>query len=70
MKHETIYTDKYELIVSDEQAKENDWGYIPSQGGEVKLVHKFFASDWRKIIAHRPLTDSPILKGVSLINNK
>lgn len=68
MKNEIIYTEDYALIVSDEQAKENDWGYIPSQGGEVKLVHNFFASDWRKIIAHRPLIDAPILEGVSLIN--
>jgi hypothetical protein len=68
MKNEIIYTEDYALIVSDEQAKENDWGYIPYQGGEVKLVHKFFASDWRKIIAHRPLIDAPILKGVPLIN--
>jgi hypothetical protein len=67
MKHEIIFTEHYALIVSDEQAKENDWGYIPSQGGEVKLVHKFFASDWRKIIAHRPLSDAPILKGVPLL---
>jgi hypothetical protein len=68
MKEEIVYTDDYALIVSDEQAKENDWGYIPFQRGEVKLVGKYFADDWRKVIAHRPLTDAPILKGVPLIN--
>jgi hypothetical protein len=67
MKHKIIYTNDYALIVSDEQAKENDWGYIPFQGGEVKLVHKFFASDWRKIIAYKPLNDIPILKGIPLL---
>jgi hypothetical protein len=67
MKKEIIYTDDYALIISDEQAKENDWGYIPFQGGEVKLVHKFFADDWRKIIAHRPLKDRPVLEGVPLL---
>lgn len=67
MKHEIIYTEDYALIVSNEQAKENDWGYIPFQGGDVKLVGKYFADDWRKVIAHRPLTDAPMLKGVPLL---
>jgi len=67
MKNEIIYTDDYALIVSDEQAKENDWGYIQFQGGDVKLVGKYFADDWRKIIAHRPLTDAPIIEGVPLL---
>ena len=68
MKQEIIYTENYALIVSDKQAKENDWGYIPFEGGQVKLIGKFFADDWRKIIAHRPLKDAPILEGVDLIN--
>ena len=68
MKHEIIYTEHYALIVSDEKAKENDWGYIQFQGGDVKLVGKYFADDWKKIIAHRPLTDASILEGVPLIN--
>ncbi len=37
-------------ITSDEQAKEGDWGYIPFEGGNVKLVGKYFADDWKKII--------------------
>ena len=37
-------------ITNDEQAKEGDWGYIPFQGGDVKLVGKYFADDWKKII--------------------
>jgi hypothetical protein len=67
MKHEIVYTDDYALIVSNEQAKESDWGYIPFQGGDVKLVGKFFADDWKKVIAHQPLKDAPILEGVPLI---
>ena len=67
MKQEIIYTDGYALIVSDEQAKESDWGYIPFQGGDVKLVGMYYASDWKKVIAHRPLTDAPILEGVPLL---
>ena len=68
MTNEIIYTEDYALIVSDKQAKENDWGYIPFEGGQVKLIGKFFADDWRKVIGHRPLKDAPILEGVDLIN--
>jgi hypothetical protein len=67
MKEEIIYTDDYALILSDEQTKENDWGYIQFQGGDVKLIGKYFADDWLKVIAHRPLTDAPILEGVPLL---
>jgi hypothetical protein len=67
MKTEIIYTKDYALIVSDEQAKESDWGYIPFQGGDVKLVGKYFADDWKKVIGHRPLTDAPILEGLNLL---
>jgi hypothetical protein len=67
MKHEIIYTEHYALILGDEQTKENDWGYIRFQGGDVKLIGKYFADDWLKVIAHRPLTDAPVLEGVPLL---
>jgi hypothetical protein len=67
MKVEIIYTEHYALILGDEQTKENDWGYIRFQGGDVKLIGKYFADDWLKVIAHRPLTDAPILEGVPLL---
>ena len=68
MTNEIIYIQDYALIVSDEQAKENDWGYIPFEGGQVKLIGKFFADDWRKVIGYRPLNHSAwILKGVLLL---
>lgn len=68
MTNEIIYIQDYALIVSDEQAKENDWGYIPFEGGQVKLIGKFFADDWRKVIGYRPLNHSAwILEGVPLL---
>jgi hypothetical protein len=67
MKLEIIYTEHYALILGDEQTKENDWGYIRFQGGDVKLIGKYFADDWLKVIAHRPLTNAPILEGVHLL---
>ena len=72
MKEEIIYTDDYALIVSDEEIKENtlylnntvlfisddvfDEGNNPNQRNSNK-----------KVIAHRPLTDRPILEGVPLL---
>ena len=53
-------------ITSDEQAKEGDWGYIPFQGGDVKLVGKYFADDWKKII----LTTDQSLDGVQPIDDE
>lgn len=67
MKHEIIKTENYLLVVDDLQAKEGDWGYIPFQGGSVKLVGRYFADDWKKIIAHIPLNNSPILEFVDLL---
>jgi hypothetical protein len=55
-------------ITSDEQAKEGDWGYIPFQGGNVKLVGKYFADDWKKIIL---TTDQDLIKdGVQAIDDE
>ena len=55
-------------ITSDEKAKEGDWGYIPFQGGNVKLVGKYFADDWKKIIL---TTDKDLIKdGVQAIDDE
>jgi hypothetical protein len=62
---ETIYNI---YITSDEQAKEGDWGYIPFEGGNVKLVGKYFADDWKKIIL---TTDQDLIKdGVQAIDDE
>jgi hypothetical protein len=73
MKHEIIYTDDYALIVSDEQIKDVRpfIGQYHLEGGLT--INKFpnyltDLSECKLIIAHRPLTDAPILKGVPLIN--
>jgi hypothetical protein len=73
MKHKIIYTDDYALIVSDEQIKDVrphkekfhlEKGYIINQFP----TYLTDLSDCKLIIAHRPLTDAPILEGVPLIN--
>ena len=76
MTHPIIKTDNYILITSDEEIKLQDWGIlfdsvgnilygIPLQYTDSKNQHinKYF----RKIIAHLPLNNSPILEGVPLL---
>jgi hypothetical protein len=70
MKHEIIYTEHYALIVSDEETKHGDF-FISSQFFQPTL-EKYIdpynqSSITKKIIAHRPLTDAPILEGVPLL---
>jgi hypothetical protein len=70
---EIIYTENYELIVSDEEINDVrpykgkyhlEKGYIINQFPDYLTD----LSDCKLIIAHRPLKDAPILEGVPLIN--
>ena len=72
MKNEIIYTDDYALIVSDEHIKDVRpfMGQYHLEGGLT--INKFpnYLTDLgacKLIIAHRPLTDAPILEGVPLL---
>jgi hypothetical protein len=76
MKIEIIYTDDYALIVSDEKIKEKDWffnGEHILQASRITDIIIDTEGQWseiktsKKIIAHRPLTDAPILEGVPLL---
>jgi hypothetical protein len=72
MKNEIIYTDDYALILSDEHIKD-----VRPHKGKYHLedgltINKFpdYLTDLgacKLIIAHRPLTDAPILEGVPLL---
>ena len=72
MKHEIVYTDDYALIVSDEQI-EDVRPFIGRYHLEKGLIINQFPtyltdlSECKLIIAHRPLTDAPILEGVPLL---
>jgi hypothetical protein len=72
MKNEIIYTDDYALIVSDEQI-EDVRPFIGRYHLEKGLIINQFPtyltdlSECKLIIAHRPLTDAPILEGVPLL---
>jgi len=71
MIHKIIYTDDYALIVSDEEIKKDNW-FINTIQNELychNIEHYDVNKDYlKKVIAHRPLTDVPILEGVPLIN--
>ena len=69
MKHKIIYTEHYALVVSDDEIKQGDWCVdkhdIVYKQETDKIFSKF--SGAKKVIAHRPLTDAPILEGVPLL---
>jgi len=76
MKHEIIYTEHYALIVSDGEIKEGDFN-VPSDFDrtsdisitskeDLEVVNDKF-NGYKKVIAHRPLTDAPVLEGVPLL---
>ena len=73
MKNEIIYTDDYALIVSDEQIEDVRpfVGRYHLEKGHMIFQFPTYWTDLtycKLIIAHRPLKDAPILKGVPLIN--
>ena len=72
-KQQTANTEHYALIISDEQIKDVR-PFIGRHHLEKGLIINQFPtyltdlSECKLIIAHRPLKDAPILKGVPLIN--
>jgi hypothetical protein len=75
MKHEIIYTEDYALIASDEEMSTRDYR-VNTQRSTVHYIPKDDTPSYynnrrhifKKVIAHRPLTDAPILKGVPLLS--
>jgi hypothetical protein len=82
MTHKLIKTDNYLLVVDDSEIKAGDWIFA-NQGVHIvtdvkddkypygtlnnkgdKIYHH---KSWKKIIAHLPLNNSPILEGVALL---
>ena len=70
MKQNIIKTDNYLLIISDEEIKENDFFYdLDTNYLKIKQSWENSHLDFnsKKIIAHLPLNNSPILEGVDLL---
>lgn len=72
MKKEIVYTDKYALILSDEEIKEGDYR-VNIQRNTIHFVDEepsYFNKRndvFKKVIAHLPLFDAPIIEGVPLL---
>jgi hypothetical protein len=77
MTHILIHTKDYLLVVDDSEIKEGDWCFFSETSlfnAKIGRVNKNVISDngknglnFKKIIAHLPLNDSPILEGVDLL---
>jgi len=72
MTHNIIKTENYLLVVDDSEIKEGDYR-VNIQRGYVKLVDdapEYYNQRndvFKKVIAHLPLNNSPILEGVDLL---
>lgn len=71
MKKELIKTDKYLLVVDDSEIKVGDW-VIETRNGlnELHFTNSRYVINkhiQKKVIAHLPLNNSPILEGVPLL---
>jgi len=67
MTHKLIKTDNYLLIVDDSEIKKGDCYLSPSGIWFYNNLNP--NKDCKKVIAHLPLNDSPILEGVDLLPN-
>ena len=78
--HKLINTGDYLLIVDDSEIKEGDWVYCwetinrtPSNFDIVLMTSKNYthwvnsADNYKKVISHLPLNNSPILEGVDIL---
>lgn len=55
-----VTIDGFDYYVSEEKATEGFYGYINFEGGDIKRVGKYFADDWKKVIAcNNPNIDIP-----------
>ena len=74
MKHKIIQTENYLLVVDDSEIKVRDFCYnsIKNTWNEDIILYqdampKYHYVGFKKIIAHLPLNNSPILEGVDLL---
>jgi hypothetical protein len=66
MKHNIIKIENYLLIVDGSEIKQGDW-CLSKLYEVVRFGKKFAPPLYKKIRAHLPLNNSPILEGVDLL---
>lgn len=67
MKKELIRTEDYILVVDESEIKVGDCYLSPSGIWYYNHLNPNHIKDCKKVIAHLPLNDSPIIKGVPLL---
>jgi hypothetical protein len=76
MKYDIIKSSNYLLVVDGSEIKEGDWCYDTiediEEGSRIieKAIHSMYLNErcgFKKIIAHLPLNNSPVLDGVDLL---
>ena len=73
MKHKIINTKEYLLVVDDSEIKEGDY-YLSKISDDIfrraiggHWIENYDKKMYHKVIAHLPLNNSPVLKGVDLL---
>ena len=66
MEHKIINTENYLLIVDDSEIKDGEWVYVIDKNFLARYFYNL-NSNYKKVIAHLPLNNSPILEGVILL---
>ena len=68
MKHNIIKTDNYLLVVDDSEIKKNDW-VVSGTNTIIQCIYpnNIVDRDIKKITAHLPLNNAPILTGIDLL---
>ena len=66
MKHDLTPAENYLLVVDNSEIKKGDWTWHPIKGVYKAAVDGAYTNQ-KKIIAHIPLKDSPVLEGVDLL---
>jgi hypothetical protein len=67
MKYNIIKTEKYLLAIDDSEIKVGDWFYLNDANIIAEYISVKPVNEAKKIIAHLPLNNSPVLEGVPLL---
>jgi hypothetical protein len=67
MKHNIIKTEKYLLAIDDSEIKVGDWFYLNDANIIAEYISVKPVNEAKKITAHLPLNNSPVLEGVPLL---
>ena len=67
MKHNIIKTENYLLVVDDSEIKVGDWFYLNDANIIAEYISVKPVNEAKKITAHLPLNNSPVLEGVPLL---